>query len=142
MKKPIPAGSASALIDKKIRGLGDWRGETLAKVREIIRSGDPEIVEDVKWRGVPVWSHDGMICTGEVYKSHVKMTFPKGASLADPSRLFNASLEGKTWRAIDIYESDNLDEDALKNLIRAAVELNLKGKSAPKVRQSSSKRAG
>jgi len=147
MKRPVPAESASALIDEKIEELscgpggGDWRGKTLAKVREIIHKADPEIVEEWKWRGVPVWSHDGFICTGEVYKNHVKMTFPKGASLEDPSGLFNASLEGNAWRAIDIHEGDKVDEVALKDLVRAAVALNLKGKSKPKLRRASGKRA-
>jgi hypothetical protein len=142
MKKRIPVKSASALIDERIKELGDWRGRTLAKVREIIHEADPEIVEEWKWRGVPVWYHDGMICTGEVYKNHVKMTFPKGASLEGRSRLFNASLEGNAWRAIDIHEGDKLDEAALKDLIRTAVALNLKGKSKPKPRRASRKRAG
>jgi len=133
MKKPVPQKTASALIDAKIKELGDWRGKTLAKVREIMRAADPEVVEEVKWRGVPVWSHDGMICTGEVYKNHVKMTFPKGAALKNhPSGLFNASLKGNAWRAIDIHEGDKLDEAALKDLIRAAAALNLKGQNKPK----------
>jgi hypothetical protein len=140
MKRPVPAESASALINERIKQLGDWRGKTLAKVREIIHEADPEVVEQWKWRGVPVWSHDGFICTGEVYKNHVKMTFPKGASLEDPSGLFNASLKGNAWRAIDIREEDKLDEAALKELIRAAVVLNIKGKSKPKHRRASSKR--
>ena len=139
MKRRVPVESASALIDERIKELGDWRGKTLAKVRQIIHEADPEIVEGWKWRGVPVWSHDGFICTGEVYKNHVKMTFPKGASL--PSGLFNASLEGNAWRAIDIHEGDKVDEAALKDLIRAAVALNLHGKSKPKPRRASSKRA-
>jgi len=129
MNKPEPAESASALIDGKIKELGDWRGKTLAKVREIIRNADPEIVEEWKWRGTPVWSHGGIVCTGETYKTAVKMTFPKGAALKDPSGLFNASLEGNAWRAIDIHEGDKVDEAALKNLIRAAVALNLEGKT-------------
>jgi hypothetical protein len=133
--------SASALIEEKIKELGDWRGKTLAKVRKIIHQADPAIVEEWKWRKVPVWSHDGLICTGEVYKNHVKMTFPKGASLEDPSGLFNASLEGNAWRAIDIHEGDKVDEAALKDLIRAAVALNRKGKSKPKPRRASRKRA-
>ena len=119
MKRPVPV-AASALIDEMIKELGDWRGKILAKVREIIRAADPGIVEEWKWRGVPVWSHDGLISTGEVYKNHVKMTFPKGASLEDPAGLFNASLEGNAWRGIDIHESDKIDEAALKALIRAA----------------------
>jgi hypothetical protein len=134
MKKPVPLESASALIDERIKELGDWRGKALAKVREIVRKADPEVVEEWKWRGVPVWSHAGMICTGETYKNAVKMTFAKGASLEDPSGLFNSSLEGNTRRAIDFHEGDKIDEAALKDLIRAAVALNLKGKSKPKPR--------
>src|SRR5262249_45496630 len=123
---------------EKIWGLGDWRGKTLAKVREIIHEADPEIVEELKWRGTPVWSHGGIVCTGETYKNAVKMTFPKGAVLKDPSGLFNSSLEGNARRAIDIHEDDTINEAALKNLIRAAVALNLDGKSKPKVRRASS----
>jgi hypothetical protein len=134
MKRPVPLESASALIDERIKELGDWRGKTLAKVREIVHEADPEIVEEWKWRGVPVWSHAGMICTGETYKNAVKMTFAKGASLEDPSGLFNSSLEGNIRRAIDFHEGDKIDEAALKDLIRAAVALNLKGKSKPKPR--------
>ena len=141
MKRTVPVESPSALIDGRIKELGDWRGKTLAKVREILHQADPEIVEEWKWRGVPVWYHHGMICTGEVYKNHVKMTFPKGASLKDPSRLFNADLKGNTWRAIDIHEGDKVDEAALKDLIRAAIALNLKAKSKPKPRRASRKRA-
>ncbi|MGA4337886.1 DUF1801 domain-containing protein [Ralstonia nicotianae] len=111
-------------MDAKIRALGDWRGETLARLRALIREADPEVVEEWKWRGTPVWSHHGLICTGETYKHVVKMTFAKGASLADPSDLFNASLEGNTRRAIDFHEGDAPDEDALKALIRAAVAFN------------------
>lgn len=122
--KQDSAGSASQLIDAKIEALTDWRGETLARIRAIIKQADPEVVEEVKWRGVPVWSHDGIICTGETYKSAVKMTFAKGAALDDPSGLFNASLEGNTRRAIDVHEGDKIDEKALKALIRAAVALN------------------
>jgi hypothetical protein len=118
-------GSASQLIDAKIKALDDWRGETLARVRTLINQADPEVVEELKWRGVPVWSHAGIICTGETYKNAVKMTFAKGASLEDPSGLFNASLDGNTRRAIDIHEGDSIDETALKALIRAAVALNL-----------------
>jgi hypothetical protein len=123
----------SALIDKRIEELGDWRGKTLAKVRRLIKEADPEIVEEWKWAkatnpGTPVWSHDGIVCTGETYKSVVKMTFAKGASLNDPSGLFNSSLEGKVRRAIDIREDDQIDEAALKGLIREAVALNLEGK--------------
>jgi hypothetical protein len=116
--------SPSDLIDGRIAELGDWRGETLARLRALIHEADPEVVEEWKWRGVPVWSHDGIICTGETYKAVVKMTFAKGASLKDPSRLFNASLEGNTRRAIDVREGDKIDAKALKALIRAAVELN------------------
>lgn len=116
--------SASELIDAKIDSLADWRGEMLARVRQIIREADPEVVEEVKWRGVPVWSHAGIICTGETYRTAVKMTFAKGASLEDPGRLFNASLDGGTRRAIDLHEGDQIDAAALKALIRAAVALN------------------
>jgi hypothetical protein len=116
--------SASQLIDARIEELGDWRGQTLARVRGLIKQADPEVVEDWKWRGVPVWSHAGMICTGETYKNVVKLTFAKGASIEDPSGLFNSSLEGNTRRAIDIHEGDKIDENALKALIRAAVGLN------------------
>jgi hypothetical protein len=116
--------SPSQLIDARIKELGDWRGETLARVRALIKQADPEVVEEWKWRGVPVWSHAGIICTGETYKKVVKMTFAKGASLEDPSGLFNSSLEGNTRRAIDFHEGDTIDEKALKALIRAAVELN------------------
>ena len=117
-------GSASAQIDAKIKALDDWRGETLARIRKIIQQAVPEVVEEIKWRGVPVWSHGGIICTGETYKSIVKLTFAKGAALADPFGLFNASLEGNTRRAIDIHEGDKIDEKALKALIRAAAALN------------------
>ena len=116
--------SPSQLIDARIKELSDWRGETLARVRILIKQADPEVVEEWKWRGVPVWSHAGMICTGETYKNVVKMTFAKGASLADPSGLFNSSLEGNTRRAIDFHEGDKIDEKALQALIRAAVALN------------------
>ena len=129
MKKNVPHGeSASALIDKRIKELGDWRGKTLAKVRQLIKEADPEIVEEWKWRGTPTWSHNGLVCTGETYKSVVKMTFAKGASLNDPSRLFNSSLDGKVRRAIDIHEGDEIDEAALRRLVREAVALNLGGK--------------
>jgi hypothetical protein len=121
----VGADSASQLIDAKIEALGDWRGKTLARVRLLIQRADPDVIEEVKWRGVPVWSHGGIICTGETYKSVVKLTFAKGASLDDPSSLFNASLEGNTRRAIDIHETDTIDETALKALIRAAIALNL-----------------
>jgi len=116
--------SASQLIDARIKELGDWRGETLARVRTLIKQAHPEVVEEWKWRGVPTWYHDGIICTGETYKSVVKLTFAKGASLADPSGLFNASLEGNTRRAIDLHEGDEIDEAAFKTLIRAAATLN------------------
>jgi hypothetical protein len=129
--------SASAFIDQKIKELGDWRGKTLAKVREIIHEADSEIVEEWKWAkpkspGTPVFSHGGIVCTGETYKNVVKMTFAKGARLKDPSGLFNSSLEGNVRRAIDIHEGDKVDAAALKDLIRAAVALNLKGKSKPR----------
>jgi len=148
MKRPVAAESASAAIDEKIKELGDWRGKTLARVRQIVHEADPEIVEEWKWAkatnpGTPVWSRGGIVCTGETYKNIVKMTFAKGAELKDPSRLFNSSLEGNVRRAIDIHEGDKINEAALKDLIRAAVALNLKGKSKPKAkRASSSKRAG
>jgi hypothetical protein len=116
--------SPSEHIDARIAELGDWRGETLARIRRIIKQADPDVTEEWKWRGVPVWEHDGIICTGETYKAVVKMTFAKGAALSDPARLFNASLEGNTRRAIDIGENDRIDEKALAALIRAAVELN------------------
>ncbi len=141
MKRPIPAESASALIDKKIEELRDWRGKMLARVRAIVHQADPEIVEEWKWMGTPVWSHGGIVCTGETYKNVVKMTFAKGAGLKDPSRLFNSSLDGNVRRAIDLHEGDNIDEAALKELIRAAVALNLKGKSKPKPRRTSNSRA-
>jgi hypothetical protein len=116
--------SPSRLIDARIKELSDWRGETLARIRILIKQADPDVVEEWKWRGVPVWEHDGIICTGETYKAVVKMTFAKGASLEDPSRLFNSSLEGNTRRAIDFHQGDKIDEKALKALIRAAVALN------------------
>ena len=126
VKKSAPQkpGSASELIDARIRELGDWRGETLSRLRSLIKQADAEVVEEWKWRGTPVWSHDGIICTGETYKSVVKMTFAKGASLKDPSGLFNSSLEGNTRRAIDFHEGDKIDEKALKALVRSAVALN------------------
>jgi hypothetical protein len=132
-----PVQSASALLDEKIKELGDWRGKTLAKVREIVHQADPEIVEEWKWvkpksPGTPVFSRGGIVCTGETYKNVVKMTFAKGAALQDPAGLFNSSLEGNVRRAIDIHEGDKVDEAALKDLIRAAVALNLKGKPKPK----------
>ena len=124
MSKSGPGKSPSQLIDERIAELGDWRGEMLGRLRALIKEADPDVVEEWKWRGVPVWSHDGLICTGETYKSVVKMTFAKGASLTDPSRLFNSSLEGNTRRAIDFREGEKIDEKALKTLIRAAVTLN------------------
>ena len=132
MKKAVPVEDASALIDEKIRELRDWRGKTLAKVREIIHAADPEIVEEWKW-STPVWSRGGIVCTGEAYKNSVKMTFAKGAGLKDPTGLFNSSLDGKVRRAIDIFEGDKVDVEGLKDLIRSAVALNLSGiKSTPK----------
>jgi hypothetical protein len=116
--------AASSLIDARIKELGDWRGEVLARVRAVIRQADPDVVEEWKWRGVPVWSHDGIICTGETYKAVVKLTFMNGAALADPSRLFNSSLEGRVRRAVDIREGETVDEKALTALVRAAVALN------------------
>jgi hypothetical protein len=147
LKKTEPVGSASGIIDAKIRELGDWRGKTLAKVRDIIFEADPEIVEEWKWvkpssAGTPVFSHGGIVCTGETYKSVVKMTFAKGAALEDPSGLFNSSLDGNVRRAIDIHEGEKVDDAALKELIRAAVALNLKGRSKPKPGRTGSKRTG
>jgi hypothetical protein len=132
MKRPVPPESASALIDKKIKELGDWRGKTLAKVRDIIHETDPEIVEEWKWMGTPVFSHGGIVCTGEAYKNVVKLTFAQGAALKDPARLFNSSLAGNVRRAIDIHEGEKVNEAALKELIRAAVAFNLMRKSKPK----------
>ena len=132
--------SASAAIDEKIKSLGDWRGVTLAKVRKLIHEADPDIVEEWKWMGTPVWSHDGDVCTGETYKSVVKLTFAKGASLKDPSRLFNSSLEGNVRRAIDIREGEEIKEAALKALIRAAVVLNLE-RTSSKPRRTTRKRS-
>jgi hypothetical protein len=126
--------TASQRIDDRIAELDDWRGEMLAQIRSVIRNADPDLVEEWKWRGVPVWSHAGMICTGETYKNAVKMTFAKGASLDDPSHLFNSSLDGNTRRAIDFHEGDIIDEEALAALIHAAVELNLSSKSRPRKR--------
>ena len=120
--------SASQLISERIKELGDWRGDVLARMRRLIQTAEPEIVEEWKWRGTPVWSHGGIVCTGESYRSYIKLTFAKGASLKDPAGLFNASLEGNVRRAIDIHEGDELDESALKDLIRAAVALNASGK--------------
>ncbi|MFZ0009540.1 MAG: DUF1801 domain-containing protein [Steroidobacteraceae bacterium] len=127
MKKsgsPQKSQSASRLIDARIKELGDWRGRMLSRLRALVKQADPEVVEEWKWRGVPVWSHDGLICTGETYQSVVKMTFAKGAALKDPSRLFNSSLDGNTRRAIDFHEGEKIDERALKTLLRAAVALN------------------
>ena len=142
----VAVEAASALIDEKIMELGDWRGKMLAKVRGIVHTADPEIVEEWKWvkatnPGTPVWSHGGIVCTGETYKNAVKMTFAKGATLKDPSGLFNSSLDGNVRRAIDIHEGDKINEAALKDLIRAAVALNLENKSKPKPRRAASKRA-
>ena len=148
MKKPIRAESASALIDARIKELGDWRGKTLAKVRALLHEADPEIVEEWKWMGTPVFSHSGIVTTGETYKSVVKLTFAKGAALPDPAHLFNSSLDGNVRRAIDIHEGDEINEAALKDLIRAAVALNLKSKTKTntkpkaKPRRASRKRAG
>jgi len=142
MRRPIPAKSASALIDERIKELGDWRGNTLSRVRELVHEADPAIVEEWKWMGTPVFSHDGIVCTGETYKSVVKMTFAKGAALKDPSGLFNSSLDGNVRRAIDIHEGARIDEAAFKDLIRAAVAVNLVGKSKAKRRRVNSKRAG
>jgi hypothetical protein len=150
MKRPVAVESTSASIDGKIQELGDWRGKTLAKVRDIIHETDPEIVEELKWvkptsPGTPVFSHGGIVCTGETYKNVVKITFAKGAALKDPSGLFNSSLDGNVRRAIDIHEGEKVDEAVLKDLIRAAVALNLKGKNKtkpkPKPGRANSKRA-
>src|SRR6266508_6409437 len=137
-KQGNEGAAPSQLIDARIKELSDWRGETLARVRMLIKQADPEVLEEWKWRGVPVWEHAGIICTGETYKAVVKLTFAKGAALEDPSGLFNSSLEGNVRRAIDIHEGDKVDEAALKDLIRAAVALNLKGKSKAKPRRASS----
>jgi hypothetical protein len=141
VKKPIPVESASALIDEKIKELADWRGKTFAKVRKIIHEADPEIVEEWKWMGTPVFSHGGIVCTGETYKNVVKLTFAKGAALPDPAGLFNSSLDGNVRRAIDIHEGEKVNEPALKALIRAAVALNLEGRSKPRPRRASSGQA-
>jgi hypothetical protein len=141
MKKPAAVKSASALIDRRIEELGDWRGKTLAKLRDIIHDADPEIVEEWKWMGTPVWSHDGIVCTGETYKSVVKMTFAKGAELKDPSGLFNSSLEGNVRRAIDIREGEKVDKTALKNLICAAVAHNLESKAKSAGRRAAGRRS-
>ena len=142
MKKPVGVESASERIDQRIKELGDWRGKALAKVREILHQADPEIVEEWKWMGTPVFSHGGIVCTGETYKTHVKLTFAKGAALKDPSGLFNSSLDGNVRRAIDIHEGDKIDAAALKDLIRAAVALNLMTKRKPKPRRATGGRAG
>ena len=128
--------SASQLIDARIKALNDWRGDTLARVRSLIKEADPEAVEEWKWRGVPVWSHDGILCTGETYKEVVKLTFAKGAALDDPARLFNSSLEGSTRRAIDIHEGDPIDEEALRALVRGAVALNFSARAAARPARS------
>ncbi|KAA1237323.1 hypothetical protein D3C87_733470 [compost metagenome] len=131
-EKAAEEAAASEVIDRKIAELGDWRGDTLAHIRAVIRTADPEVIEEVKWRGVPVWSHAGILCTGETYKSAVKMTFAKGASLEDPAGLFNSSLEGNTRRAIDFHEGDVVDDQALAALIQAAVALNVAATSGKK----------
>lgn len=146
MKETVPVESASAALDARIKELKDWRGKMLAKVREMIHQADPEILEEWKWvkptsPGIPVWSHGGIVCTGETYKDKMKLTFAKGAALKDPSGLFNSSLEGNVRRAIDILEGERINEPAFKDLIRAAVALNLKGKSRPTSRPAASKRA-
>ena len=139
-KSESPTGkSASRLIDARIKELGDWRGEMLGRLRAVIKEADPDVVEEWKWRGVPVWEHDGIICTGETYKDKVKITFAKGASLTDPSRLFNSSLEGNTRRAIDFQEGDKINEKALKALIRAAVALNTSAGTTPRPVRSQKK---
>ena len=148
MKRSVKVESASALFDEKIRELGDWRGKTLSQIRILIKQADPEVAEELKWRkpsnpaGVPVWYHDGIICTGETYMNHVRLTFAKGASLKDPKGLFNSGLEGNVRRAIDIHEGDKVYEAALKDLIRAAVALNLKGQSKPRYRTVRGKPVG
>jgi len=141
VKKSMPAESASELIDERIRELRDWRGRTLAKVRGIVHEADPEIVEEWKWRGTPVWSHGGIVCTGETYKDVVKMTFAKGAALKDPSGLFNSSLDGNVRRAIDFHEGERINESALAELIRAAVALNVQGKGRPVPKRARTKRS-
>jgi len=142
MKKSIPEESGSAFIDDKITSLGDWRGETLSRMRKLIKQADPEVVEERKWvkpksPGTPVWSHDGILCTGETYKSVVKLTFAKGASLKDPAHLFNSSLDGNVRRAIDIHEGEQVAASAFKALVREAVALNTAGKSTPKKKAKS-----
>ena len=142
MKNAVAAESAAVLIDQRIKELGDWRGKTLAKLRGIIHDADPEIVEEWKWRGTPVFSHGGIVCTGETYKEVVKLTFAKGAGLDDPAGLFNSSLEGNVRRAVDIREGEKVDEAALKRLIRAAVALNLESKGKATAKKASNRRAG
>ncbi len=129
MKRPVPVESASALIDEKIKELGDWRGKMLANLRKVIHDADPEIIEEWKWMGSPCWSHDGLICVANAHKDKIKLTFSQGASLPDLDNLFNASLEGNRWRAIDLYEGDKINERSLKSLIRSAVAHNLAKKS-------------
>lgn len=141
-KEPTSAKAASALIDERIQELNDWRGSMLARVRALIHEADPEVVEEWKWMGTPVWSHAGILCTGETYKKVVKLTFAKGASLPDPQGFFNSSLEGNVRRAIDIHEDDKLNEKALKDLIRAAVALNVDTKKTKASRGSTPKRLG
>ena len=138
MKKPgaSPGQSASELISKRIADLGDWRGKTLSRMRKLIKEADPDVVEEWKWMGTPIWSHDGIICTGESYKSVVKLTFAKGASLTDKARLFNASVDGNVRRAIDIHEGEEVDASAFKALVRQAIALNTSGKSKPGSRRS------
>jgi len=142
MKKSVPDVSASAKIDERIKQLGDWRGAMLARIRALIHDADPEIVEEWKWMGTPVFSHGGIVCTGETYKTTVKLTFAKGASLKDPAGLFNSSLDGNVRRAIDIHEGEKVNEVALKDLIRAAVAFNLKGTGAPRKPRPAVKRRG
>ncbi len=137
MKKPVPVESASAFIDAKIKILADWRGKTLSRMRKLIKQADPHVIEEWKWMGTPVWSHDGIICTGESYKSVVKLTFAKGAFLEDPARLFNSSLDGNVRRAIDIHEGEEVDESAFKALVRQAIALNSSSKSKRSKRSKS-----
>lgn len=141
MKRPVGAESASKLIDARINELADWRGKTFARVRKLIHDADPEIIEEWKWMGTPVFSHAGIVCTGETYKSVVKLTFAKGASLPDPTHLFNSSLEGNVRRAIDIHESEKINETAFKNLIRAAAAFNVAAKTKSKPAKAAAKRA-
>ena len=142
MTSSVGAASAAVLIDERIKELGDWRGKTFAKVRGVIHEADPEIVEEWKWRGTPVFSHGGIVCTGETYKEVVKLTFAKGAALDDPAGLFNSSLEGNVRRAIDLREGEEIDEAALKRLIRAAVALNLESKGKAKAKKASGRQGG